>query len=189
MSFLSKPVYLNEDARGWQNTEHPVIAFMHDYEQAFDFGDMKKTGPARWVTDDYVFVHSSGKEFHGIQSAWEEGVLASYGPFAAHYHEPQRYVIWETDGGYKLIGVAKLYTNLPVPGENKCKDLEGREWDCVGNGAFEFEYVKDKSAPMGMKLRVQAIYADPLGMMSEMVARKMATPDDLFAMHNKLAGA
>jgi len=188
MSFLSKPVYLNEDARGWQNTDHPVISFMHAYEQAFDFGDMKTTGPAGWLTDDAVFVHASGKEFCGIQAAWE-GTMATYGPFAAHYHEPQRYVIWETDTGYKLIGVAKLYVNLPVPGEKKCKDLEGREWDCVGNGTFEFELVKDASGQKGLKLKYQAIYTDPLGMMSEMVARKMATPDELFAMHNKLAGA
>lgn len=189
MSYLSKPVYLVEDARGWQpaQREHPLINVMYLYEQAFDFGDMKTQGPATWLCDDAVFVHPSGREFHGIAAAWE-GVLSTYAPFAAHYHEPQRYVIWETETGYKLTGVAKMYVNLPVPGEKKCKDLEGREWDCVGNGAFEFEYVKDNSE-RGMKLKSQAIYADPLGMMSEMIARKMATSEELFAMHQKITGA
>jgi hypothetical protein len=188
MSYLSKPVYLNEDARGWQNKEHPVIDWMYDYEQAFDFGDMKQTGPAAWVTDDFVFVHPCGREFRGIAAAWE-GTLSTYAPFAAHYHEPQRYVIWETDSGYKLTGVAKMYVKLPAPGESKCKDLEGREWDCVADGAFEFEYVKDASVPKGLKVKRQAIYSDPLGFMSEMVARKIATPDDLFALHSKVVGA
>jgi hypothetical protein len=188
MSFLSKPVYVNGDARGWQKLDHPVLQFMHDYEQAFDFGDMKTTGPARWLTDDAVFTHASGRVFTGIEAAWQ-GTLATYAPFAAHYHEPQRYIVWETDTGYRLHGVAKMYVNLPAPGEKACKDLEGREWDCVGSGAFEFEFARDEGGPRGFRMKAQAIYADPLGMMSEMVARKMATPDELFAMHDEMAGA
>jgi len=187
MAFLSKPVYCVDEAKGWQpkHREHPVIDWMFAYEQAFDFGDMKAGGPDPWMADDVVFTHPSSKVYKGKQEAWE-GVLGMYAPFAAHYHEPQHYIIWETDEGFKLTGLAKMYTNLPVPGEKKCKDLEGREWDCVGNGGFSFEYVKDPSGPKGLKLKSQTVCPDPLGMMSEMIDRKMATADDLFAMHKKV---
>ena len=187
MAYLSKPAYVVDKAEGWnpKHREHPVIDWMWDFEQAFDWGDMKTSGPAPWFSDEFVFTHPSGKVYTGIKASWE-GLLEMYSLVAGHYHEPAQYIIWETDNGYKLTGIAKLYTNLPVEGVTKYKDLNGREWDTVGNGGFTFEYVKDASGPKGLKLTSEIICADPLGMMSEIINRKMCTAEDIFALHKKV---
>jgi hypothetical protein len=187
MVYLSKPAYVIENAEGWsaKYREHPVFDWMADFSHAFDFGDMKASGPTPWLADDIVFTHPSGKVFTGVKASWE-GILEMYSMAASHYHEPVKGIIWETDKGYKLMGFVKLYINLPVPGEKKCKDLSGREWDTMGNGAAAFEFVKDASGPKGLKMTSHTLIADPLGIQSEMIARKMCTADDIFAMHKKL---
>jgi hypothetical protein len=188
MSYLSKPAFVVDRAEGWKHAEHrehPVIDWMYDYEREFDEGDMKKTGPAPWHHDDLVFTHPSGRVFNGSKESWE-GLLGFYAPLAAHYHEPDQFIVWETDRGYKLNGIAKVYTNLLVPGEKKHKDLTGRAWDTVGNGGFTFEFIKDPSGPKGLKIIGHTLCGDGLGLFSEMVDRKMCTTDEVFALYKKI---
>jgi len=84
--------------------------------------------------------------------------------------EPVYGVIHETEDGYRLFGYAKMYINLPVPGEKKFEDLQGRKWECQGHGAFIFNVVKDDS-PLGMKFTHYQIFADPTPILSEAIKR------------------
>ncbi|KAF2668721.1 hypothetical protein BT63DRAFT_471807 [Microthyrium microscopicum] len=74
-----------------------------------------------------------------------------------------------------------MYAKFPVPldGAEKVKDLEGREWDFKGTGAFWFEYVKDATGHKGLKLRRWRTYADGMPIVMEITKRGMATFDDV----------
>jgi len=181
MSFPTSPAYV-QNVRGWpeQSREHPVIDWMFDYEKALDYGDMKKGPLTPWHTDDYVFG-KSGVFYPPGGPSWERFV-ADYAPFTAHYHEPYSYVIHETATGWDLIGEANIFGNLPVPGEGKTKDAEGREWDIKVTGAFHLVFVKDPSGPKGMKMQQQIIHADSLPVVKELVKRGMITWDQAAQM-------
>src|SRR5438045_6363355 len=104
MSYQTQPAYILSP-KGWDMTEHPVMAWMHEHEKAFDQGDMLKKGYAPWFTDDFVLTKATGEVFSGGTTAFE-AIKEMYAPFAAHYHEPKFGIIWETSDGYELFGVA-----------------------------------------------------------------------------------
>jgi hypothetical protein len=180
MSYATKPAFIVESCEGWEPKllEHPVFDWMQDYEEAFDFGDMKSGPHTPWHTDDFAYTKPNGETITGGAPAWAAG-LEMYAPLAGHYHEPRWGVIWEMENGYVLTGGANFYGNLPVPGDKKHKDLKGREWDVAGPGVFYFEYVKDPTGPKGLKIKTEKIYANPLVMAGEMVKRGMLTADEV----------
>jgi hypothetical protein len=182
MSYKTVPAYV-QYVRGWeetQNREHPVMDWMFDYEAAFDRGDMKSGPHTPWHSDDFSFTKSTGTCITGGAPAWA-ALLEMYAPFTTHYHEPFFYIIWETPTGYELIGSAKVFANLPAPGESTKTDLEGRKWDIEAPGAFHFEYVKDPSGPKGLKLKSEKLFADAIPMVGEMVKRGMVTSEQVMA--------
>lgn len=181
-SHIKTSAFWCPDAMGWPKEllEHPVMDWMRDFEQAFDFGDIKTNTLPNSVTDDFVFVGSDGKPGAPGAQSWAM-IRELYAPFSAHYHEPRLHIIWETETGYMLMGSAWLFANFPVPreGAGTVRDLEGREWDWKGLGGFTFEYVKDPSGPKGMKMKMQTLTADSLGMVVEVTKRGMATFEEV----------
>lgn len=173
-------------AAAWEKRfrDHPVVDWMLDFEEAFDFGDMKSGPWNAWVTDDFSFTKPTGECIAGGEPAWA-AVLETYAPFVAHYHEPFFSAQWETPTGYELIGCAKMFVKLPVPGKDTTKDQEGREWDVGVPGAFHFEYTKDPSGPKGLKMKSQKIFADGIPLVSEMVKRGMVTADQVLSPPGK----
>ncbi len=124
MTFPTVPAYVQHPV-GWPEAtrEHPAIDFMFDYEKALDWGNMKAGPHTPWHSDDYVYVKSGVAHPPGAPS-WAKFV-ADHAPFTGVYHEPFFYVIHDTPTGWELIGEAKIFVNLPVPGAEKVKDAEG----------------------------------------------------------------
>jgi hypothetical protein len=184
MGLPTTPVYLVQNAGGWpdEHNKHPVVEWIHDYEQAFDFGNMKKEGHAPWNTDDFTFSYGGAPSAPAGPAAFAAAV-EKYAPFRAHYHEPHYYLIWENDTGYELTGVAYLYGNLQNPHNDseKVKDLEGREWDFKGLGSFYFVFVKDSNGPKGLKLKSEVLITDSFPLAKEMVKRGMVTMEQVLA--------
>jgi hypothetical protein len=181
MSYPTKPAYIVESCDGWEPKlcEHPVFDWMYDYEQGFDWGDIKSGPHTPWHTDDYTFTNPTGETISGGAAAWAAS-LERFAPLAGHYHEPRSFVIWETMNGYKLTGSAVIYGNLRVPGEKKHKDLKGREWDIAGPVAYDIECVKDPSGPKGLKVKAQKVCFNTLPLAAEMVKRGVVTTDQVF---------
>jgi hypothetical protein len=178
MSYPTQPTYILS-CNGWDNTEHPVMAWMHEHQKSFDSKDMIKNGPGNWMTEDFVYVKPTGEVVSGVGPAFE-AIKEMYAPLKDHYHEPKFGLIWDTSDGYELFGVANMYANFPVPGGGeKCKDLKGDVWDICTPGAFHFKYCKDSSGPQGLKLKVQKLYADTLPMVGKMIERGMVKPEQL----------
>jgi hypothetical protein len=120
------------------------------------FDETNKINPD-WYAKDTYFAGPDGSRSNGVDE-----VLAStrkaYEPFVAHYHEPQSIMCVETENGYKMLGQAKLYGNLPgVPaeGEEKVHDKLGRAWDVVMPGGWFNWYEKDDTAKNGMGLVIK----------------------------------
>jgi hypothetical protein len=179
MSYPTTPAYV-QTCDGWEPRlrEHPVFDWMFDYEEAFDWGDMKSGPSSAWHTDDYSFTKPNGETTTGGEPAWK-ALLEMYAPLTGHFHEPRWLVIWKTDTGYTMVGQATMYGNFPVPGEKTKKDLQGRLWDVSGPGAFHFEYVKDPTGPKGIKMKSQKIYVSGIGLALGMVKRGMVTADEI----------
>src|SRR5271163_4001722 len=179
MSYLTQPTYL-VSVPGWdpRTREHPVIDWMFDYEDAFDWGDMKSGPHTPWHSDDFTFTKPTGVSSPPGAPSWA-ALLEKYAPFSAHYHEPLHFIVYETSSGYELTGVANIFANLQVPGEKTKSDLQGRKWEIQAPGAFHFVYEKDPSGPKGLKIKSQELYADGIPLVGEMVKRGMVTWDQV----------
>lgn len=76
-----------------------------------------------------------------------------------------------SDGGYRLIGWAKMFVNLPGGGEKKHVDLQGRGWECLALGSFIFDLVRDPEGPQGFRMKSAQIFADPTPILGEAIKR------------------
>jgi hypothetical protein len=192
MSFTNKPVYVVDDAQGWQEkfNEHPAVEWQWEFEKALDFGNLLKEGYQAWLTDDFSYTNPAGISTTGVEASWQQ-VREMYQFYASFYHEPTEYIVWEIETGWRLAGGAFVYVNFPVPleGATKVKDLTGREWDYKMTGMFTFEWVKDPSGPKGIRLKKQSVCGDSLAMMNELVKRGMITFGQISAMLNEKASA
>jgi hypothetical protein len=184
MALPTIPTYLVQNAGGWpdEHNKHPAVDWIHNYEQAFDFGDMKTQGHAPWSTDDFTFSYCGAPSAPAGPAAFA-ALVERYAPLKAHYHEPHCYLIWENDTGYELTGVAYMYGNFHAPRDDveKVKDEEGREWDFKGLGSFYFVFVKDQEGPKGLKMKSEVLIADGLPLAKELVKRGMATTEQILA--------
>ena len=181
MSYSTTPAYIHH-CNGWEDRfkEHPVFEWMFDYTTAFDKGDMKAGPYTKWHTADFAYTLSNGVTLPPGEPSWA-ATLELYAPFTEHFHEPRWFAVWETPNGYDLTGHARLYADLPVPGDKTKEDLSGRKWDVCGFGMFQFSFTKDESGPRGLKMAATKLYSDPSPLMGEMVKRGMVKGEDILA--------
>lgn len=128
---------------------------------------------------DFTLQRSNGEVIEGADKAWK--VLGEiYAPFESHVHDPSFLVSWKTEKGWDMFGVAQLWWNLQVPGEQKIKGFGGKEWDGCTPSAFYFKYVK--IGEDGFELARTEIYGDPSAALIQMIKRGMLKPEQLAQM-------
>lgn len=181
-AYPTVPAYITV-CHGWEERfkEHPVWAWMFEFSEAFDRGNLKSTPFAKnpYHTADFTY-NFNGAVTTGGEAAWNAS-LQVYGPFTEHFHEPAFVVIFETAVGYELIGIANLFANLPVPGEQTKVDLSGKKWDIGAPGCFHFKFINDATGSRGLKMSEQNLYGDGLTLVAPMVQRGMITAEQAFA--------
>jgi hypothetical protein len=180
MSYTTTPALI-QHVQGWDTRlrEHPIIDWMFDYEEVLDSDELKQGGLAPWHADDFVYAKNGVTAEPGAAS-WAK-LLNDYGPFSAHYHEPEFVVAYETATGGELMGVANIYANFVIPGEQTKTDLKGRTWELKSAAYFHFVWVKDATGPKGLKLQREEIIAGGLLMVNAMMQKGMVTWDQVAA--------
>ncbi|KAK0643731.1 hypothetical protein B0T16DRAFT_459843 [Cercophora newfieldiana] len=179
MAFPTQPSFVVH-AKGWDSNllAHPVPRFLYAHEEVFDAKDLERCKP--FYASDMTYTKSNGQIFSG-----DAAVTALHGDYALFtdvFHEPVYGSISETaNGGYRLIGWAKMFVNLPGGGEKKHVDLQGREWECLSNGAFIFDLVKDSEGPQGFRMKSMQIFADPTPILGEAIKRGIVPVEALAA--------
>jgi len=178
MSFPTTPAFTTY-AKGWDDgmLAHPMSRFIHAESQLFDAKQYDKC--EEFFAPEYVYTKSTGQVISGPDHAAFKQVIADYAMFAEYYHEPEFGVITETDNGYCLFGQAKMFVNLPVPGEKKFEDLQGRKWECSAPGAFRVYVKRDANGPQGLRFVSMQTFADPTPILGEAIKRGIITADAL----------
>ena len=110
-------------------------------------------------TPDFTLQMTDGTVFKGAEEAWHKAIPEMYGPFTAHKHDPTFGIVWETDNGWGMFGIAEFYFKIHGLSGDAVTDLQGEKWDGVSPSAFHFLYVKDGSGDI--KLKSAKIFADP----------------------------
>jgi hypothetical protein len=166
MSYTTQPAFVTSP-KGWDDDmlRHPMLKFMHEHAIDFDAKDYHNGKP--YYTSDYTYTKSDGRSFTGDAAIKQQ--IEDYALFKEHFHEPNHGVITEIENGYQLSGFATMYVNLPVPGEKKYTDLQGRQWECVAHGAFRFEVVRDPTGVQGFRFSKFRIFADPTPILGEAI--------------------
>ncbi len=109
MSYPTQPAYIHTGDWDAETRSHPAMKFMENFTRnAFDKRSWTTGTPAtEWHVPDYTLHKANGEVFHGAEKAWNEEIPGIYAPFAAHLHEPEFCVCWETEEGwdskYKLF--------------------------------------------------------------------------------------
>lgn len=178
MPVPTKPAFIHSGSWDEETRQHEAMAWMEKYTYAVDAKAWNSEPFSNWFTPDSVLQKSTGEVVTGGEAAWKSLREEVYAPFAAHYHDAQFLVTWETETGWEMFGVAALHWNLAVPGDGgaKVKDAKGNEWDGVGPAAFNFHYRKTGE---GIRLSKTAIYADPTAAVVAMLKRGMLKPEDM----------
>jgi hypothetical protein len=118
-----------------------------------------------------TYTKSNGQTLSG--EAAVAALHSDYSLFAGYFHEPVFGSISDTEDGYRLIGWAKMFVDLPGGGEKKHTDLQGREWECLAFGSFIFDVVKDASGPQGFRVKALQMFADPTTILVEAIKRRI----------------
>ena len=105
-----------------------------------------------------------------------KALQAVYAPFAAHLHDPEFLVSWETKDGYGMMGIASLYFNLHGPAPEAVTGRDGKKWHGVVQAAYRFFYVKDNE---GFKMKETKIFADLGPVLKTMLQNKMIDGEGL----------
>ena len=102
MSYPTQPAYIHTGDWDTETRSHPAMKFMENFTRnAFDKRSWTTGTPAtEWHVPDYTLYKANGEVFHGAEKAWNEGIPGIYAPFAAHLHEPEFCVCWETEEGW-----------------------------------------------------------------------------------------
>jgi hypothetical protein len=196
MSFPTQPAFVMY-AKGWDENllAHPMMKFLHAHEVVFDAKKWDECLP--FYAPNCEYTKPNGLCLKG--DAAIEGMKEDYALFVDcyreqppapspippssffvfhcpgltqnHTDEPVYGIIVDIPGGHRLYGYARLYVNLPVPGEKKFKDLEGREWECQAHGSFLFDVVKDATGPLGYKFTAWQTFADSSPILVEAIKR------------------
>lgn len=182
MSFKTQPAFFFDGDFGPESRSHPAIKWMEDYTVNTIDAQKWSLPYSDYHTDDFSVLKPDSEEVTGGESAWQ-AIAKLYGNFTAFKHEPVYCACKETSYGWKMIGHATVYVNLPgspSAGEQKVKDLSGREWDGKVPGGFTFEYKKDPSAKVGgIKLQRSEIYSDSGPALLTLLKRGVIKPADM----------
>lgn len=189
MSYKNTPVF-HHRSTGWDATtrSHPAMKWMEHYTTtAIDKREFMSdsANPSNYFTPDATLVTSAGVTVTGTKEKFVE-LARIYGPFVAHYHEPQELFCYEMEDGkgWEMMGRADVYVEVPKgqgkhdggsQGE-KVKSGDGREWDAMMPSAFRFEYVKDGEE---IRLRKSEIFSDPMPALGLLLKRGVVKPEDL----------
>jgi len=166
----------------WNETtrNHPATKMMEIITNRFD--EFNKINP-QWFAEKASFQNADGSEHHGLEKVLT-AVEKAYQPLTSHFHEPQSIMCIKTDDGYKMLGQAKLFGNLPgtpAPGESKVRDKQDREWDIVIPAAWFNWYVEDEKADkeLGMVIKRSESTADGSIPLRVMLKRKLISVEEL----------
>lgn len=150
-SYKTQPAFLHVGTWDDESRKHPAMKWMEDYTIAFNARSNWDQKTSDWHTSDFTLVKPDAAEIKGDEEAFEQ-VKGLYAPFTQEFHEPYFLVVWERQDGYEMLGQAHCFANCPgepSQGEQKVKDLQGREWDVKIPGAFRFVYIKKDGAAHG----------------------------------------
>ena len=182
---------------GWEGVRsHPAMAWMEKYTAFFDRRDYDSL--SSWHSPSYTYTKSTGETFSSGDAS-NKAVVETYAPFRANLHDPKFLVVWETEKGWEMFGVAVLYADLVAEGEKKVRveisaievpfhpdkpvqatDQSGKQWDLAIPSAFKFRYVKDDAAEHdGILMESTSIFSDPTSAVVEMLKRGMLKPEQL----------
>lgn len=178
MSFPTKPTFVVAPT-GWSEDMlvHPMMRFLHKHELVFDAKDWE--ADKKYYASDFVYVKPTGQTFKGAEAV--DALQGDYALFSEHYHEPLYGQVAPTDDGFTLFGYAKMYVNLPVPGEKSATDLKGRKWDAVAHGAFRFNVRKSGDGPDDFLFTFSQVYADPTPILAVAIKRGVIPVEALLA--------
>jgi len=167
--------------KGWDENllAHPMAKFMHAEEQLFVAKEYEKC--EAFYAPEFVYTKGTGEAFSGSGCAGFKEVIKHYSIFAEYSHEPVYGVITETDDGYCLLGQAKLFVNLPVPGDKKFEDVHGRKWECEAQGAYRVYVKRDAGGPQGFLFTSLQVFSDPTPILSEAIKRGIISVEALTA--------
>ncbi|OAL54577.1 hypothetical protein IQ07DRAFT_676616 [Pyrenochaeta sp. DS3sAY3a] len=182
MSFSTQPAFIHTGT--WDDTTraHPCMKWMEHYTRAIDAKAWDTQPSTPYLTASHTLHKSNGTTVSGGPASFASLSTEIYAPFAAHLHDPELLLCWESGDGWEMLGVATLYWDLAVPAggegkKEKVRDREGREWDGKGPAAFAFAY--ERQGDGGIRLSKTAIYADPTAAVVEMMKRGMMKAEDL----------
>ena len=197
MSFPTQPAYVHYGTWDDRSRQHECMKWMYallslpfpqfhlpnssnreEYTNAVDCKVWDTEPSSTYFTPTHTLHKSTGETVSGGDASWSSLRTQVYAPFSQHLHDPQFFVVWETEDGWEMLGVATLYWNLVAPGAGaKVKGRDGKEWDGAGPAAFNFRYVKLEDG--GIRLCRTAIYADPTVAVVGMLKRGMMKAEDL----------
>ncbi|EXJ85124.1 hypothetical protein A1O3_05799 [Capronia epimyces CBS 606.96] len=165
MSIPTRPAYFHIGTWDDETRRHPAMKWMEDYTKAFNAREGWDRKASDWHASEYTLVTPDGSTYTDAEESFNE-TKAMYAPFTKEFHEPYFLVCWETSTGWEMLGQAHLFANCagnPGPGEQKVKDLQGREWDVKIPGAFHFAYLSQQGAAHGgIELSRAEIMSDSL---------------------------
>jgi len=179
----STPAFVSYGTWGPETRKNPAMKWMEDYTVNVIDKQQWSLPYSEYHADDFSVLKPDGNEVEGGEQAWA-AIKELYSPFTEHLHEPFFLSCHETDYGWEMIGQAMVYANLQgkqAAGEQKVKDLTGKEWDIKVPGGFRFQYVKDAKAKNGggIVLRMTQIMSDSGPAMMGMMKRGLIKASDL----------
>lgn len=75
------------------------------------------------------------------------------------------------EGGYCLVGWAKMFVNVPGDGERKHTDLQGRKWEHVNFAGSTCDLTRDEESPLGFRMKKMQTFGNPTPILSVAVKR------------------
>jgi hypothetical protein len=175
MSFPTTPAFIVRGDFSHESAVHPAMKFMEDYREDFDF---KRDFSPKWYTSDFTYVPTNGQPIEGRDAAFK-ALMEFYSMLKATYHEPIYMSVSETDFGYAMVGLARMWVDLPgdaAAEEPKREDKNGRKWDLACPGGYVFHFVPHGDSFLIKRIEVAADTA-PISM--GMVKRGVISAKDL----------
>lgn len=158
-----------------QTRQHPALAHFEQSQAFFDgymlhkqragFYDFYSTGFTVHTPHGDVLQSALDSSHHDTDHVFAKVCDQFY----ADVLEPQKHffthiIALDADFGYDAWWMGNLFGNVKgqsgAVSENKVKDPEGFEWDVEIPLAYHFEFVKDDSTPLGVKMRYMKIFTD-----------------------------
>lgn len=90
MYFPTPPSFVIFDSWNAKSRANLAMNFMEDFTKngIDDLSYRTGTAYSDWYIDHQTLQKANGEYIHGGKKSWEEGRGSTYGPFAAHLHDP-----------------------------------------------------------------------------------------------------